>query len=467
MESLDVDELRSRIRGPVLLPGDPGFDDEVAGFNLAVRHRPDVVVGPEDADDVQRVVAWAAERRIPIAVQATGHGATEAVTGGVLLSMRRLQDVSVDVEGRTARVGAGVKFATLLAATIPHGLTALNGSTTDVGVVGYALGGGFPILGRIFGFCADHVRSFDVVTPDGSARTVDAEHEPDLFELLRGGKGNLAIVTGLEVGLVAVPEFYGGGLMFPSEDAATVLDAFRDWLPTLPREAVASVSLIRVPDQQGLPDPIRGRFCVHVRFTYLGPAERADQLLAPMRAIGAPLFDNAQARSYAEIDLVHLDPPEPLPYQDGGMLLRDIDDDFQRVLLEHVGPEAETPLLMVELRPLGGALAEAPSGRDAITGRDAAYSLLVVAVLAPPIAELVPGAMAALLTDLQPWATGNTMVNFHGIPGDATDRARAWTAETYGELEAAKRRYDPHNLLRFGHAILVPSGEPTAEVQSP
>src|SRR5690606_33688660 len=112
-------------------------------------------------------------------------------------------------------------------------------------------------------------------------------------------------------------------------------------------------------------------------------------------------FDNAQPRSYAEVDLVHMDPPEPLPYQDGGMLLREIDDEFQRVLLDHVGPEADTPLLIVELRPMGGALAVAPNGRDAITGRDAAYSLLVVAVLAPPIADLVPDAMAALLTDLQ------------------------------------------------------------------
>lgn len=467
MTAFDVEDLRSRLRGPVLVPGDPGFDDEVAGFNLAVRHRPDVVVGPEDAAEVQRAISWAAERRIPIAVQATGHGATEAVTGGMLLSMRRLQDVSVDPDARTARVGAGVKFATLLAATIPHGLTALNGSTSDVGVVGYALGGGFPVLGRLFGFCADHVRSFDVVTPDGHARTVDAAHEPELFELLRGGKGNLAIVTGLELGLVDVSEFYGGGLMFPGEDAAIVLDAFRAWEPTLPREAVASFSLIRVPDQEGLPDPIRGRFCVHIRFLFLGPAARADELLAPMRGIGAPLFDNAQPRSYAEVDLVHMDPPEPLPYQDGGMLLREIDDEFQRVLLDHVGPEADTPLLIVELRPMGGALAVAPNGHDAITGRDAAYSLLVVAVLAPPIADLVPDAMAALLTDLQPWATGHTMVNFHGIPGDATDRARAWSAETYGELEAAKRRYDPHNLLRFGHAILVPGGEPTAAAPAP
>ena len=124
------------------------------------------------------------------------------------------------------------------------------------------------------------------------------------------------------------------------------------------------------------------------------------------------------------------------------------------------GPGAQTPLLLVELRPLGGALAHPSAGRDAVSGRDARWSLLGIGVLAPPIAELVPAGIASLLDTMRPWSTGLTMVNFHGHPGDATDRARAWPPEIYETIKQAKRRYDPSNMMRFGHAVILPSGEP-------
>ncbi len=461
----ELSELRATVRGPVLSPADSGYDDEVFAFNVAVQHRPDAVVGALDADDVAAAVGWAAERAIPIAVQATGHGATQAITGGLLISTRRLQDVEVDPEARTARVGAGVKWATLLAQTVPLGLVGLNGSSTDVGIVGYTLGGGLPIFGDTYGFSADHVRSFEVVTADGVARFVDAESDPLLFDMLRGGKGNLAIVTAMTIELIPLEEFYGGGIFYPGEDVEEVLSAFRSWAPALPPRAETSIALQRLPDMPEVPEMLRNRFTVHVRFAFAGPAERGDELLAPMRAVSAPLLDNAAARSYLEVDMVHLDPTDPIPYEEGGTLLRELDDDVQRVLLEHAGPDARTPLLMVELRPMGGELAR-PRGRDAISGRDAGCSVLLIGVLAPPIAEAVPVAIKQLLSALEPYSTGHTMVNFHGRPGDATDRARAWSAETYGELAATKRRYDPDNLLRFGHAILLPSEEETAAAPS-
>lgn len=462
LSATDIDMLAGSVSGPVLTNEDPDYADEVRGYNLAITHQPDVVVGAASSDDVVAAVRWARSRKIPVAVQATGHGASEAVRGGLLITTQRMQELQVDPAGRTARVGAGVKWKTVLAESLPHGLIGLNGSSTDVGVIGYTLGGGLPVLGRAYGFAADHVRSFDVVTPDGVFRHVDAEREPELFALLRGGKGNLAIVTSMVFDLVPVDDFYGGGIIFPGNDAEAVLSAFRAWWPTLPDEACPSVALLRPPDAEFVPEPLRGQFVVHVRFAHPGPREDAEALLAPMRSVSTPIMDMAGPMSYADVDMVHLDPPDPLPYDERGALLSGFDADAQSALLKVAGPESQTPLLLIELRPLGGALSR-NSTADAVSGRDAGFSLLSIGLAVPPIAQLVDEAGSELLGAMAPFSTGHTMVNFHGKLGDAEDRARAWSKETYERLLAAKQTYDPDNMLRFGHALPLPGATPVEE----
>ena len=456
----DLHALRSAVAGPVLTSDDPEYAEDSSGYNVAVLHQPDVIVGATSAADVAATVSWAAERGLSIAVQATGHGATERMSDGVLISTRRMQDVQVDPERRIARVGAGVKWRTLLAQTVPHGLVGACGSSSDVGIVGYTLGGGLPILGRALGWAADLVRSIEVVTPDGQIRTVDAEHDPDLFEVLRGGKGNFGVVTALEFELVSLTDFYGGGLIYPGEDAGAVLTAFRGWLADLPDEACPSIALLRLPDVPFVPEPLREQFVVHLRFAYPGSKDDGDRLLAPMRAVSQVIMDTAGPMNYEQIDLVNLDPPDPLPHEQGGALLADFDDAAQAALLRVAGPGAEIPLALVELRPMGGALARPSAVRDAVSGREAKWLLSAVGVLMPPIAELVPQSIATLLDALRPWATGYTIVNFHGHPGDATDRARAWPPEIYEVIKKAKRQYDPQDMMRFGHAVILPSGEP-------
>ena len=276
----DIDALSSAVSGPVALPDSPEFAAETFAFNVATVHRPDVVLGAADARDVVAAVKWAAERRLPVSVQSTGHGAESAIDGGLLINTRRLQDLQIDPDERTARVGAGVKWRTLLEASVPHGLLGLHGSSTDVGVVGYTLGGGLPVLGRAHGFAADHVRSMEIVTADGALRRIDADAEAELFALMCGGKGNFGIVTALEFSLFPFSDFYGGGIIYPGADAATVLAAFRHWLPTLPEDASPSISLLRLPDMDFVPEPLRNQFVVHLRFAFLGNREAGDALLA-------------------------------------------------------------------------------------------------------------------------------------------------------------------------------------------
>ena len=451
----DVQALADSVTGPVIVPDDADYADEGRAYNLAVQHAPDVILGATDADDVAAGIRWAGRLGCPVSVQATGHGASSAIDGGLLISTSRMQEIVVDPVERTARVGAGVRWRDVLAATVPHGLIGLNGSSTAVGVVGYTVGGGLPILGRAFGFASDRVRSFEVVTPDGEVRHVDPDSEPDLFAALRGGKGSFGIVTSLTFSLLPLSELYGGGIMYPGADAAEVLAAFSRWLPTLPDAAAPSIALLRLPDLEFVPEPLRGQFVVHLRFAYVGGPLDGAELLAPMREVSTPLMEMVGPMSYLDVDQVHMDPVDALPFEDGGLLLHSFDETAQRALLELVGPQADTPLLMVEVRPLGGNLALPPVGADSVSGRDAAFSLITIGLMVPPVGERVPRAIRDVMRAMEPFSTGGTMVNFHGRPGDEADRARAWSPEAYARLTAAKATYDPTNMLRFGHGVGV------------
>src|SRR3954468_4290645 len=260
LSTLDV--LRRQVAGPVLEPGDAGYEEEGASFNQIVSHRPPIVVGAVCSDDVAATVRFAVQHGLAVAVQSTGHGASFPVEDGVLINTRRMTSVSIDVQRGVARIGAGAKWAAVIEAAAPYGLAPLSGSTSDVGAVGYTLGGGLGPLGRRYGFAADMIRSAEVVTGEGRIRTVTEDDDTGLLWGLAGGKGNLGIVTELEVGLVPVARLYGGALFFPGADARTVLHAWREWVQTVPEEMTSSVALIRLPNNDHVPPPLRGLLSV-------------------------------------------------------------------------------------------------------------------------------------------------------------------------------------------------------------
>ena len=448
---MDVSTLEKELTGTVLRPQDEGYAEEVAAFNASRQHTPDVVVVPRSADDVAAAVRWAGERDLPVSVQATGHGAALPITEGVLVSTRVLDELTIDAERRTARVGAGVKWRRVIDAAAEHGLAGLCGSTSDVGVVGYTLGGGLPLLGRAYGFSSDHVRSFDVVTGDGRLHHVETGDGSELDWALRGGKGNVGVVTAMEIDLLEIPDLYGGAIFWPGELAPALLPAFAEWTKTLPDDFCTSISLLRLPPLPEIPEPLRGTFTVHLRIGYDGTDADGERIVAPMRAIAPPMIDMVGRMPYTELDRIHMDPEHPVPYEEAGLVLRELGPETIAAILEQAGPDTRCPLLLVEMRLMGGALARERD--DAVGGRDAAYTLFGVGALMPPIADAVPGAIASLMAAAAPWSTGGSMVNFHGVPGDAADRARPWPPQTFERLRRAKATYDPANLFRTQHAI--------------
>jgi hypothetical protein len=178
-----------------------------------------------------------------------------------------------------------------------------------------------------------------------------------------------------------------------------------------------------------------------------------------MRAVSTILMDTAGPMSYLDVDQIHMDPADPLPFQDAGALLKDFGEDAVAELLRLTGDGTDCPLLLIEIRPLGGALSRGGIVPDAVSGRDAAFLLFLLGFRLPPVAEAVTQSIRTVLAAMAPYSTGYTLVNFHGEPGDEADRARAWSPAVYKRMRAAKSSYDPGNLLRFGHAI---TGVPAA-----
>ncbi|MEV5730458.1 FAD-binding oxidoreductase [Streptomyces pharetrae] len=446
----------SDVRGPVLRPGDDGYAEEVTGFNLAALHTPDVVVVATGADDVVAAMRWAGATGTPVAVQATGHGANFPIDHGLLISTARMTDVRVDPAGRTATVAAGAKWSHVMAAGAPHGLAGLSGTSTDAGVVGYTVGGGLPVLGRAYGFTADLVHSFQVVTPDGTLRDTDADQEPELFWALRGGKGNVGVVTSLVMDLLPVPRLYGGSLYCHGEHAEPLLRAWAEWTRTVPDEMCSAYTILRLPPIPQIPEPLRGGFWARVALAWPGDPAEGEALIAPLRSAAPVAVDMVEEMDHADLDRIHLEPQDPLPAREYCLLLRDLPADALDTLVALAGPAAgaDYPLLMVEVRHMGGALARPSAAEDAVCARDARYFMDSVGVLpAPPVAEAVERATRELYGAMAPYGTGRTMVNIHGTPGDEADRARAWTPEVYDRLRRTKTTYDPDNLLRFGHTV--------------
>jgi FAD/FMN-containing dehydrogenase len=279
------------VSGPVLAAGDPRLAEEVAPFNLSVRHRPATVVCATNADDIVAALLWAAGQGLAVGVQATGHGPVIPVDDALMVSTKRMSGVTVDAAAASARVEAGARLSDIVDAAAPHGLAPLVGSSPAVGAVGFSTGGGLSVVSRTYGFAADHIRSFEIVTADGQLRQVDAGSEPDLFWAVRGGKGNFGIVTSMVVDLFPITTLYGGAIYYPAEAIADVLHAYREWTATLPDEMTTSVALLRLPPLPFVPPPLAGKLTMALRVAFVGGSAEGEQLVAPMRRVAPALID--------------------------------------------------------------------------------------------------------------------------------------------------------------------------------
>ncbi len=437
-----IADLRRAVSGPVWDPGDVEVVTELAGFNLAAAHEPVAVVGATSAADVAAAVRWARVRGIGVAVVATGH-ADFCHRGVLVVSTKRLDRCEVDPSERTVTVGAGVKWARVLEAAAPHGLSAVTGSSSDVGVVGFTTGGGIGPVVRRFGYGCDRVRRMRVVTGDGQIREVSPTCDPELFHAMLGGKDAAGVVVEMTVELFEMTRFYGGSIFFDGADAPAVMHAWRTWQQSLGENTTTSIAILRMPDMDAAPPPLRGRTVVHVRVAHLGPEIEGLEVVDPMRRVATPIIDMVEELPAGAIDAVHCDPTDPMPFWATGGFVTTVDAETIDALLAAAGPQHELPVVLVELRAIGGAGMRGTAG----CVPRAPYLLGVVAPMVPELAEVVPAVGHGIVDALAPWSDGTVPVNFASPQTIAARPGACWTAGERARITEVSHRVDPDGVL--------------------
>jgi FAD binding domain len=441
------------IAGRLATPSDPDWDQARMAWNLTADQRPEAVAFVESAEDTAKVVRFAAEQGLRVTAQGSGHGALSLGPLGetILVKTERLKGIEIDAEAQTARVGAGVLSLELAEAAQEQGLAFLPGTSPDVCVTGYTLGGGLSWLGRRYGFACNRVRAIELVTADGEQRTVDAETEPDLFWALRGGGGDFALVTALHLDLVPVGEAYAGALLFPAEVGAEGVRAYRDWTAEVSEDVTSILRFLRPPDIPDVPEPLRGKELLVIDAACIGDQAAGEATIAPLREIGEPILDSFGQIPAAGLCRIHMDPENPVPGFGHHSVLRELSDEAIDAFVAAAGPGSGSPLLLAELRHLGGALGRPDPDGGALSHLDAAFTLFGVGmVMSPEMGEAVNAGLDRLHGEMQPWRADGGYFNFADRPCD-TDAILP--PDVCTRLAEVKRKYDPDGRLFGNHAV--------------
>jgi len=456
----DLERLRATLRGAALAPDDEGYDRACQAWNLNAVQRPALVVLAEDASDMRSAVRFARQQNLGVGVLATGHGTGVPCDGGVLINTSRMRRVHVDPDTRTARVDAGALWEDVIDAASVFGLTGLPGSSAKVGVVGYTLGGGFGWLGRRYGLAAHSVTRAEVVTADGELVTADPNYHHELFWGLKGGTGNLGIVASLEFAVHPVRDVYAGNLYYPLDRARDVLEFFAGWTRSAPPELTGAATFRTFPPLPGVPEPLRGRSLVAVRGCYCGAVEDGRALIDKARdALGPAAVDTFAVMPAAGLAAISMDPVEPLGAVNHSELLPELTPEIIDALVDVAGPQSGSPLVMLEIRQLGGALRGRPDELSPMAHTRATVSLNAIGITPnPERAAAVLAHLATIRHRIGALATGDTYINFLDLDGATPERIRtAYSAADWLRLVRLKETYDPADVFRFNRNIPVPA----------
>jgi hypothetical protein len=432
------------IAGQVVTPDDGDWDQARSAWNLAADQQPRAVALVESPDDVVATVRFAAANGLRVSAQGTGHAAMALgpLADTILIKTERMRGIKIDAVARTARVEAGVRVLELSEAAQAHGLSSLPGSSVDVGVIGYTLGGGMSWLGRRFGFAAT-----------GEAITVDADQGEDLFWALRGGGGDYAIVTALHIDLLPVADVYAGVLVFPAELGVEGVRAWRDWTETVSEDVTSIIRFLRPPDLPDVPEPLRDRPLLTIAAACIGGREDGEAAIAPLRELGDAIIDTFDRVPAGVLSRIHMEPEHPVPGRGHHRPLRALPDEAIEAFVGMVGPDAGSPLLAVEIRHLGGALGRLDPSGGALTHLDAEFVVFGIGVpMTPELGVAIEDRLDRLDEAMEPWTAAGGYFNFVERPCDADSILPAEVCERLAEV---KRRRDPEGTIVGAHPVAV------------
>lgn len=449
---VDVNDLRERFDGTLLLGDDDGFEDARSIFNSAVVTRPSVIAQCEGVDDVREALAFARSAGLPVAVRSGGHSVAGAslVQDGLVLDLRKINSVTLSPDGRVAVVGGGATWGVFDRAAQTHAMATTGGRVSTTGVGGLTLGGGSGWLERKFGLACDNLLAVDVLLADGRLVTASETENPDLFWALHGGGGNFGVATSFTFRLYPLPNFSMALLLWPASEGEAVAAAYRDLMAQAPDEAGGGVLFRTGPPAEFVPADLVGTLCCGALVTFAGPEAGLRDLIAPLVEL-APAGQVLTEIPYADLQSMLDDPPGFRNYW-SAEYLHELPDEavgrFCAVADDMVTPSPSQQLLL----PWGGAVARKGAGWP-MANRDAPWVAHPLGLWENPEDDDQARRWTHNLRDaLRPWNTGATYLNFIGDEG--ADRVVAgFGRENYDRLAAIKAEFDPDNVFNRWHNI--------------
>jgi len=451
-----VRELEETLRGRLVQPDDPDYDEARAIWNAAHDKRPALIVRCAGTSDVIRAVDFARSENLEIAVRGGGHSLPgfSSTDGGIVIDLSPMNAVHVDPQRRTAIAQGGCTWADVDHETQAFGLAVTGGLVSTTGIAGFTLGGGIGWLMRKYGLACDNLIGADVVTADGRLVHASEDEHPDLLWGLRGGGGNFGIVTALEYRLHPVgPTVLAGPMFFAGERATEVLRFYREWVRDLPDEMTTLVNLTTAPPAPFLPADVHGKPVIAVVGVHAGDPGEGAALVAPLRGLGDPVADLIGPLPYTAMQtlLDALWAPGAHNYFRSSYV--DAVDDAAVDALVAAHMSKPSPHSEIHLQHLGGAVARAGDEHSAFGDRSAQFVLNVIARSAGADGFDANVAWArGVAAALAPVSRPGAYVNFMGDAGDARLRD-SHSAAGYARLIGLKRRYDPTNLFRLNQNI--------------
>ena len=447
IDEATIEALRASLGGPLLRPGDDGYDAVRQIFNGMIDRRPALIARCTTTGDVIKAVNFAREQGLIVSVRGGGHNvAGNAICdGGLMIDLSLMQGIRVDPAARTVRAQPGLTWRAFDRECQAFGLATTGGAVSSTGIAGLTLGGGFGWLGRSYGMTCDDLISADVVLADGTLVTASADENADLFWGLRGGGGNFGIVTSFEYRLHPVGPVLGGMLVYPLDRAKDVLRTFRDFNASAPDASSVFAAMMTTPE---------GSQVLALLVCYNGPIEQGEKLLRPLREQTAPIADLVAPIPYEQMQTL-LDEGFPFGLQNywKSEFLKSLPDEAIDLVVDRFAA-TPSPLSAVVFEQFGGAYRRVASDENAFGHRDWDYNFLIISRWTDP-ADAEPNIRWArdLWNAVQPFAAGVVYVNYLEGGQEGANRIRAAYGANYDRLAALKERYDPTNFFRLNQNI--------------
>jgi FAD/FMN-containing dehydrogenase len=453
-QAIDFDKLAPAIRGELITPDSPAYDQARRTYNGMIDRYPGLIVRAADDSDVISTVRFAKERTLPLSIRGGGHNVAGFGTndGGVVLDLSLMRNVRVDPRRRTARAGGGATWGDMDHAGYAFGLATPGGVLSTTGIGGLTLGGGFGYLTRRYGLSADNLLSADVVTADGELMTASADENPDLFWAIRGGGGNFGVVTSFEFQMHPVGIVYGGPIFFPVEASAQVLRFYRDFIANAPREISAFFAYHVAPPAPFIPEELHGHTACAIVVCYTGPLELAEEAVRPIREAGPVALDLMGPIPYPALNsLFDALLPAGLQHYWKADFDNELTDEAIRIHAEY-GARVPNFMSLMHLYPLDGAVQDVPKDGTAFSHRDVKFAHIIAGIDSEPAnmpahRDWVRSYWSALHTE----SAGGAYLNF--LMDEGRDRIRATYRDNYSRLLDLKRTYDPDNTFRINQNI--------------